>query len=199
MIYSGLDWSEDVGGPLGYIAMVHVDESDWLKLENELATARIRLGRGSNYVFKHVDAKPRVHDQFYMAIANVSSLQAHVYRYDRSNWSLQHAKAACGDPCICDAFITLTLRCPRGVVENQTLYIDLPRRERDIVVAFATALRHSVGGARQRSFRHIKPRPDDRLEGGIVQVADMIAGEVREQSGIGGPYLPRLGSRIRIV
>jgi hypothetical protein len=92
--------------------MVHVDESDLSNLEAALAAARRRLGRGPDYVFKHVGAKENVHHQFYRAITEISSLKAHVYRYDRTNWNLQHARAADGDPCICDGIISLTLGCP---------------------------------------------------------------------------------------
>jgi hypothetical protein len=41
--------------------MVHVDESDLSNLEAALAAARRRLGRGPDYVFKHVGAKENVH------------------------------------------------------------------------------------------------------------------------------------------
>ena len=199
MIYSGLDWSEDVGGPLGYIAIVHVHEADLPNLETELAAARRRLGRDSDYVFKHVGAKENVHHVFYNAITAIPSLKAHLYRYDRSNWNLQHAKAADGDACVCDGIITLTLGCPADLVDDQILLIDLPRRERDVLQAFRTAIRQSMRQAHRAPFRSIKPHPDHRLEGGIVQAADMLAGEVREQSGIGGPFLGSLGSRVRMV
>jgi hypothetical protein len=179
--------------------MVHVDGSDLATLENELAAARRRLGQKSDYPFKHTDAKQITHRHLYRAISNVPTFTADVCAYDRSSWSLRHAPPTCGDPCICDAFISLTLGCPRHLIEKQILYIDYPRRERDVVIAFATALRNSMKGTFQRSFRHIRPRPDDRLEGGIIQAADMIAGEIREYPSLGGPYLPHLGSRIRIV
>jgi hypothetical protein len=199
VIYSGLDWSEDVGGPHGYMAMVHVDGCDLATLEIELMAARKRLGKKLDYAFKHTDEKAIAHHHFYRAIAKVPTFTVNVYAYSRWGWTPRHSSPACGDPCICDAFISLALGCPRHLIENQILYIDYPRRERDIVVAFATALRNSMKGTLQRSFRHIRPRPDDRLEGGIIQAADMIPGEIREYPDLGGPYLPDLGSRIRIV
>jgi hypothetical protein len=168
-------------------------------LEAELAAARERLGYGTAHVFKHTSARDITHHHFYAALANVPRLCAHVYEYPKLDWSPQFAAPACGDHCICDAFVTLTLRLPSELVEKQTLYIDYPRRERAIVVAFATTLRNSMKGTRQRSFAKIQPRPDDRHEGGIIQVADMIAGEVRQHAGIGGPYLSALGARVRIV
>jgi hypothetical protein len=36
-------------------------------------------------------------------------------------------------------------------------------------------------------------------EGGIIQVADMIAGEIRDRHGVGGPFLSSLGKRICLV
>jgi hypothetical protein len=84
-------------------------------------------------------------------------------------------------------------------VDDQILLIDLPRRERDVLEAFRTAIRKSMRQAHRAPFRSIKPHPDLRLEGGIVQVADMIAGEVREYAGIRGPFLEPLACRIKMV
>jgi hypothetical protein len=84
------------------------------------------------------------------------------------------------------------------LVADQTLYIDLPRNELGVVRPFAKVIRHTSREYGRRSFRDIKPQPDDRLDGTIVQVADMIAGEVREQGGVNGPYLARLAARIEV-
>jgi hypothetical protein len=199
VIYSGLDWSEDIGEQRGCIAMVHFDETGLSQLEDELAAARRRLGRAPDYVFKHVDAKTNAHEQFYAAISNVRSFRAHVYIYDRTLWTPRHAKPTRGDHCICDGIVALSLSCPEELVADQTLYIDLPRKELGVVRAFAKVNRQTFRVSGRRSFRDIKPRPDDRLDGTIVQVADMIAGEVREQGGAAGPYLSPIAARIEVV
>jgi hypothetical protein len=181
------------------MAMVHIDAGDLPLLERELIAARRRLGREDDYTFKHVSAKPNTHHQFYAALRAVPGLTAHIHRYNRATWTPLHVQPRFGDPCICDGLITLTLGCPQGVVADQRLYIDYPRREKDIVDAFRTALRQSLRAAGRRSFGRIQPRPDQRLSGEIVQVADMIAGEAREQAGIGGVFLPQLGARVQII
>jgi hypothetical protein len=195
---SGVDWSEDVVTSRLVVAIVHVASDELAVLESELAEARRRLGRGDRYAFKHLEANDDIHTRFYAAIGRVQNLRAHVLVCDRSSWVLQHVKTRRGDPCVCDTITALALLCPESVVADQTLYIDLPRRELPVVDAYRTAIRKSMRQADRRSFGHISPRPDDRLESGIVQAADMIAGEVREQLGLDGPYLPRLGSRIRV-
>jgi hypothetical protein len=181
------------------MAMVHIAGDDMAILETEIAAARKRLGYSPHHVFKHTEAKEEAHDQFYVALARIPSLTAHVYGYRRTSWVVRYPSPASGDSRVCDALIALTLACPRHVVEGQTPYIDLPRRERDVVIAFATALRRSMKGTRQRSFGKIQPQPDDRLAGGIVQAADMIAGEVRQHGELGGPYLARLGGRVVLL
>jgi hypothetical protein len=45
----------------------------------------------------------------------------------------------------------------------------------------------------------MQPCPDHRIEGGIVQIADMLEGEYREQHGLDGPYLPRIETRITVL
>jgi hypothetical protein len=34
------------------------------------------------------------------------------------------------------------------------------------------------------------------VHGGIIQVAEMIAGEAHQQGGLTGPFLPELGARV---
>lgn len=197
VVHSGLDWSEDIGGPWTVIAMVSIDQDDLEDLDREFAFARRNMGRDDDFVFKHLGAKPRVHREFYSAIVRVRSFQARVYRFDRSRWQQTFVKSAAGDPCICDGIITLAKGCPTCLVANQLLHIDLPRKpEGRIVDAFRTAIRKELRASKMVSFADVRPRPDDRRDGAIIQAADMIAGEVREIGGLGGPYLPLLGTRI---
>jgi hypothetical protein len=84
-------------------------------------------------------------------------------------------------------------------VDDQMLYIDLPRKEGKRVQRYRTTIRQAMRRARQPAFRDMKPRPDDHVDGALIQVADMVAGEVRQESGLAGLYLPALRSRVAIV
>lgn len=79
------------------------------------------------------------------------------------------------------------------------LLIDLPRSEKGIVDAFRTIIRKELRQAWRAGLRNVRPRPGHRPDGTIIQAADMIAGDVRQFDGLGGPYLPRPGARIRLV
>jgi hypothetical protein len=177
--------------------MATVASEDLQHLDRALTVARRNMDRDESFVFKHLGAKPRVHREFYDAIAAIASFQAHVYRFDRSRWRQPYFRSTHGDPCICDGIITIVKACPPYLVANQLLHIDLPRKpEGHIVAAYRTAIRKELRTAHLKSFADVRPRPDNRRDGAIVQVADMIAGEVREFAGPGGPYLPRFGGRI---
>ncbi len=203
MIYSGLDWSGSPGteqGPWLVFAVVHLDQSDLPALDAALATARTRLGFDPGYLFKHTRAKRSnaIHDRFYEALRPVD-FAVRVLMMDKVAWGNQHAGRTRAADSISDGIVELVLGCPDHVVARQVLYIDLPASEEKSVQTYRTAIRRALAGVRRTGFRDVRPCPDHRQQGGIIQVADMLAGEVREQEGLLGPYLPTLSSRIRLV
>jgi len=169
-------------------------------LDAALATARTRLGFDPGYVFKHTRAKCSndIHDRFYEALHPIA-FAAHVRVMDKAAWRDQHAGRTRGADSICDGIIDLILGCPDHVVARQVLYIDLPANEEKTIQTYRTSIRRALTGVRRTGLRDVRPCPDHRQHGGIIQVADMIAGEVREHEGLRGPYLPALGSRVRLV
>jgi hypothetical protein len=202
VIYSGLDWSGTPGpgqGPFLVFAVIHVDETDLSSLEAELAAAAERLGWPPKFVFKHVGADQTVHREFYRALGRVP-FKAHVHMLDKAAWRAQYGgKGSRGDDCIGDGVTTLLLRCPAAVTGDQTLYLDLPHKERTTMKKYRELIRSAMRGADRETFRHIKARPDNRPDGGIIQVADMLSGEVAENQGLGGRYLPGVSSNIVLV
>ena len=202
MIYSGLDWSGSPGaghGPWLVLVVVHFDESDLPTLDEKLTAARALLGRPGDYPFKHVEATVDIHRRFYAALQDIP-MQAHVHMLDKAAWRRQYGgRGSRGVDCVCDGIITLLMRCPVELTTDQILYLDLPRNEGKIIEHYRTAIRRAMRGAKRGTFRHVKARPDHRRDGAIIQVADMLAGEVNERQGLSGEYLPRLGSRVCLV
>jgi hypothetical protein len=201
MIYSGLDWSGSPGpehGPWLVLAIAHVDEVDLETLDTELASTRAMLRLDSSFVFHHSETAPATREGFFAALQRVP-LSVHVHMLNKATWSAEHTPASSGFDCICDGIITLLMRCPSGVIEEQMLYIDLPRREGRVVTRYRTTIRQAMRRARRPTFRDMKPRPDDQADAALIQVADMVAGEVREHSGMAGLYLPTLRTSIEIV
>ena len=202
MIYSGLDWSGSPGfephDPLLVLAIVHFDEQVLPDLGRELAAVRMTLRLRSNYPFKHLSASPPVHHHVFAALSRLA-MSAHVHIVDKSTWTKQYIRQSSGPDRICDGLITPVLGCPDSVVANQRLFVDLERKDLSVVRNQRTALRQALRGIGRQPFGNVQPCPDHRLHGGIIQVADMIAGEVREQGGLSGPYLSALGAKIRIV
>jgi hypothetical protein len=201
VIVTGLDWSGIAGEGQGrwlVFAAVHLLETDLALLESRLAAARVDLRRPAGSVFKHSGSKDFVEERFFDAVGGVP-FRAHVHLLDKTEWRLQHGPRANVADRVCDGIVHLTMSLPRDVVDDQILLIDVPRREGALWKSYRTAIRMAMRGARRPSFRDVRPRPDDRLGGEILQVADMIAGEVRQHEGIGGLYLPVLRSRIELV
>lgn len=202
MIYSGLDWSGSPGrephDPLLVLAIVHFDEQVLPDLDRELAAVRATLRLSLTYPFKHLGASTPIHQHLFAALGRLA-MDAHVHIIDKATWTDQYSRQSSGPDRICDGLITLVLGCPDAVVAKQRLFVDLERRDMPVVRNQRTALRHALRGVGRQSFGNVQPCPDHRLHGGIIQVADMIAGEVRDQGGLAGPYLPALGTKIRIV
>jgi hypothetical protein len=203
MIYSGLDWSGSPGrgqGPLLVFAAAHIDRGDVPPLDAELAAAKTRLGLPPTFVFSHNGASPRTLAASFDAIARVP-VTAHVHLLDKTAWGAQQVGKPKGADCLCDGIVTLAQRCPDSVVARQILYIDLPGNEEGALTRYRTEIRRALRAARPRraGFSDVRPCPDHRLQGGLIQVADAIAGEVRIRNGLSGPNLLRLGSAVMLV
>ncbi|MEZ4563674.1 MAG: hypothetical protein R2853_13155 [Thermomicrobiales bacterium] len=198
-IHTGLDWSEDPATGWVVLAMVHVDTDDLGELKSRFVEARVSLGRSEAFVFKHLEADDRTHDVFYRELRLVPSVSVDVLRLNRQTWEPRSPRPSRGDHVICSGIIELLAACPDDLTQDQMLLIDLPRSEKGIVDAFRTIIRKELRQSRRAGLRDVRPRPDHRPDGAIIQAADMIAGEVRQFNGLGGPYLPRLGGRIRFV
>jgi hypothetical protein len=203
MIYSGLDWSGTPGkaqGPLIVFAAVHIDQPAVATLDAELTAARLCLGLSEDYVFSHNDAAPRTLARVFDAIAR-APLTAHAYMLNKAAWSAQQVGKPIGAKCLCDGVVTLMTRCPHQVVGGKILYIDLSGKYKTTLTHYRTEIRRALRAVRPRrpGFDDIRPCPDHRLQGGIIQAADVIAGEIRERDGLAGPYLTMLGSAVQLV
>lgn len=201
MIYSGLDWSGSPGdehGPWLVFGIAHIDETAIDAMNLELAYARARLRLPQNFVFHHSEASLQARRAFFAALARMQ-LSAHVYMMDKAHWTAVYVNGSTGTDCIVDGIITLIASCPSTVVGEQMLYIDLPRSEGRLVQHYRTMIRQALRRSKRPAFRDVKPRPDDRDDAALIQIADMIAGEVREQNGMAGSFLPALRQQITIV
>ncbi len=195
VIHSGIDWS---GSPdhdsSVFYAMVHIDSDHIPALEAALRVAKARLRVPEGYVFRHVGCSDAAHRAFYDVISDVlfSARLLVVPPIPRSAPIRGHEE-------IRMAIVRLVLDCPDTVVAKQKLYIDLERRDSKQVRELRTRVRRELGALGRRTFENMQPCPDHRSEGGIVQLADMLAGELREHAGVGGPYLRSISSKLITV
>lgn len=180
------------------LAIAHIDETDLEDLRDALAAARIALRLPEDYAFKHLGASIAVHDQVFGALGRLP-IQAHVLGIDKTTWTDEYMRRSRGPDRLCDALISLVLGCPDHLIAGQRLFIDLERKDLPQIRDQRTALRHALAGVGRMSFGKVQPCPDHRLNGTIVQIADMIAGEVHQHGGPGGPYIGPLGSKIHLL
>jgi hypothetical protein len=179
-------------------AMVHLVDRDLPQLQDALAMTRRELRVTEHFAFHHVGASVAVHERLYAALRAVP-FAARVLLVDKELWTPDYISRSSGPDRISDGLIRLVLACPDDVIARQRLLIDLEPRDRRIVRELAAAVRRSLQGVGRESFARVQACPDTRGGyGELIQIADMIAGEVREQGGIGGRYLSTLGGRIQL-
>jgi hypothetical protein len=201
--YTGIDWSGSPGrvhGPSIVFAAIHIDGTEIGTLNNELATARKLLDRPPNFVFSHTGASLDTHRRFYAALSKIP-FQADIFELDKAAWHRAVGdKGSRGSDCECDGIIRLVMACPVDVTGDRMLYLDLPRTkpQRKRIEDIRTAIRKAMRGAKRATFEDVQGRPDDSGDGAIIQVADMLAGEMREFGALAGPHLPAFARRIRV-
>jgi hypothetical protein len=199
VIYSGLDWSGSPGnthGPWLVFAVVHITDTDLPTLDAEFGAAKQRLRVAPTFVFKHDEAADLVREQVFKALQR-TPMEAHVHMLNKAAWRAAYGGKMKGNDCICGGIIKLVMACPDAVVAKQVLLIDPPSAK--LVKELRTSISQSFRGAYRTGFRSVRPRRDDEPDGGIIQTADMIAGEVRRQGGVAGPFLSALTTKIHLV
>lgn len=203
MIYSGLDWSGSPGEEHGRtvtFAVVHFATEDLARLHRALDGVRDALTLSRSYVFKNNGSGPITRAAFFNAIRPLE-FTAHVYVLDKGQWAATQIGRPTGPNCIRDGVVSLILACPNDVVARQVLYVDIDPGQRAELMQMRTAIRQALRETRPRrlGFSDVRGCEDHRTLGAIIQVADMIAGQVADHGGVAGPHLPALGGRIHLA
>lgn len=195
MIYSGIDWS---GSPdhqsSVFYAMVSLDGDRVPALEGALRAAKARLRVPESHVFRHVGCSDAAHRAFYDEISEIP-FEARLLVVP----PIPHGVPIRGHEETRVAVVRLILDCPDAVVVGQRLYIDLERRDSKQVRELRTRVRRELREVGRQTFENIQPCPDHRREGGLVQLADMLAGEFREYGQVDGSYLPRISGKLTLL
>lgn len=203
MIYSGLDWSGSPGGAHGDVvvfAVVHFSDAELVTLSSALLDARASLGIPPDYAFKNNGTGPRTREGFFHALGPLD-FSAHVHVLDKRRWAETQRGRLSGPNFIRDGIVSLVMACPDEVVARQVLYLDIEPSQRTEPTRLKTEIRQALRGAQPRraGFADVRGCEDHRNLGTIIQVADMLAGQVNDHGGLGGPHLPALGARITLV
>jgi hypothetical protein len=196
VIYTGVDWSGDPGdparrpgiSPLFVFACVSIAGEDLPFLSARLAHVRALRRLPNDHCFKHLTSKPGVRFAFFQAVA-LLPIRIHSTVIDKQWWGEDYLRGSDGLLRICDAIVKLISCCPDDIVARQSLLIDLDRSAAKEVRTIRANLRIALAGQKRLPFAKVRACPNHRDLGEIVQIADMVAGELRERGEWGGPYL----------
>ena len=204
-IVTGLDWSGDAGDPakspgqsMLVFATVSVRDVDLEIVRSNLATLRRTLRIAETYVFKHAGSSDKAKATFFQVLAQ-SPVDIHVNSISKSEWDKPYLERTTGTDRISDGIVELICRLPESLVDDQFLFVDLPRRELNTVRDLRVAIRKALSGSKRGSFKHVRPRSDHRDDTATIQIADMVSGEFRRQGGCTGPHLRAIASKLTVV
>ncbi len=203
MIYSGLDWSGSPGeahGEVVVFAAAHFTTDALGALTGALAAARAELGVPPDYVFKNNGTTSRTRTAFFRALAPLD-FTAHIHILNKRHWAAMQTGKTTGPQCIRDGIVTLIKGCPNEVVAGQVLFVDAEPSQRAEIRHFKTEIRQALRDVRPRrfGFSDVRGCEDHRIQGAIIQVADLLAGQVSDHGDIAGPHLPTLGGKVKLV
>ena len=197
--YSAVDWSGSPGNRHGakvVFAAVHFDEATRSgQLEAELLAIKHALGLPVDFVFKHDSASPRVKQQIFAALSHLP-FSGHVLCLDKQLWRAANPGAR-GDDLLHNGVVTLVAGCPDCVIARNVLLSDPPSAR--FVNNCKTPINRAFRSQHRTGYRSIRRLQDTHREGSIIQMADMVAGEVRLYVSLIGPYLPGLGGKVTLI
>lgn len=185
------------GNPWLVVSMCHVEGEQLADFELTMASLRMSLGVPEHYVFKHMKSVERTKRRFFDALLSVP-MRATVLAIDKQGWPGSYVASTTGPERINDAICRLVTLCPERCITHQMLYVDMHRAEPDFIRGLKLILRRSLRVNDRQSFKNVKARPDHRSDSSIIQVADMIAGEVRVNGGKLGPNLASIREKIEL-
>ena len=204
MIYSGIDWSGDVGdpaksslSPLFVTVIAHIDGQDLPLLAQTLDGVRAARGLPPRFAFRYSSSSERVRAAFFAAICHVP-ITARASIIDKRTWGPATFRSRGWDrinQCIAD----VVCGCPPELIAGQVVLIDQPKHETAAVRGTAATLKRALQGVGIAPFPQIKPCPDHRAQGLVIQVADMVAGALHDAGGVTGAYLAPLAGRITVT
>lgn len=206
MIYSGLDWSGNPGDATKsphenswfVVALCHVDGNDMETLAAAFVQLRASLKLRNNHVFKHQHSVERTRRAFFEMIAPLP-VTATVLAIDKRNWDATYLARSTGPQRVYDAIVDLVLHCGVATVAGQHLLVDMHRAEPDFIRNVKLTLRRSLHGQRRANFKNVKARPDHRGDSAIIQLADLIAGDIRANAGTPSVLLHGASRKLKVI
>lgn len=203
---SALDWSGDPGDPsrspgsTPNLALVVVTFAVYAIPSLHDCLRRVRETRRlhADYQFHHVSSKEGVREGFFRELAKVD-LRIFARTVDKKLWDQAYLTRTNGATRLMSELVLLIKSLPDDIVTDQQLLIDLERRDQGLLRMLRQEIRRTLAFENRRGFQSIKACPDHQKQGGqLVQVADMIAGEIRRE-GIGSPCLAPISANIILI
>jgi len=174
-----------------------VDDAEIPFLADAINVIRRKHRLPEGYVMKYSGMRPSIRASFFDILVDVP-FNAFVSVVDKSRWDASTIAHTSGWDRVSNAITDLVLRCPPELPPVGILLIDLPASEMRLVTDVRIRVRKALRAHDRRSFRKVKPCPDHRLEGVVVQFADMLAGAISDEPEGDGPYLAGIRRFVQI-
>jgi hypothetical protein len=203
---SGLDWSGDAGdpryesqSPYLVIAAAHLAHDDLADLTTQLSDLRQRRGLPPNFVFKYSGAPRKLVEQFFLVIGSTGVTATIVYA-DKREWSPSSRRGRPRDR-LNVLIARLICEADPRFIDGQVILVDRDRSEkganRETERVVHQLLRVRIPPVSRMPV--LRPCPDHRSDGLLVQVADMFAGAIRADPTLRSPVLTPVRNNIVLI
>lgn len=159
------------------IGLAQIDGAELPRLAGVLAAIRHGCGLDPRFPFRYSACSDKVRAAFFSEIS-VVAVTTRLVLIDKRDWFEPRRPGRPSD-WLNEAVAGLVCQCPMETIVGQVVLIDLPKNEMRAVRKMEAVIKRALKGAGIQPYPQIKPCPDTRSQGEIVQVADMFAGAFR--------------------
>lgn len=179
---TGIDWSGDLGEPSNaessrwiVLSAVHIPSDEIEALTNALLKARRRRKLPDHYVFKYSGSRPAIRESLFEALSNVD-FRSTILGIDKRTWSFDELHPIHPNVRLAASLANLIIDAPPECTSGCNILVDLPRSEKRVIAEIQGQIRSAIRQEHRRPIKSLRPVPESRLEGSVIQVADMLAG-----------------------
>lgn len=178
---------------------VRVADACLTDLDHELIALRKQFRFHERHAFRHASCTAVLRENFLECVCRIEFAAWARIIAKSTEWRDRFRPSEPGDQRLVQALIDVLVCIPANEHEPASLLLDIPKTENHRVRRWAQEIRERNRQSGYPHFKRVKSQTDTDDGGGIIQIADMVAGSLNSEMR-GDLVLPRgVRSRIQVV